>query len=82
MVFCLFHAFGESSDNLTGLSLISAYPLDQGPEEDAFWTCASVVDMHLRDYLSANPPRLEMDAALFSKALESNDLPLVNKLFV
>lgn len=40
------------------------------------------MDMHLRGYFSTNPIALEVDAALFSKALESNDPALVKKLFV
>jgi hypothetical protein len=63
------------------LSLIVGYLLDQGPGEDAFWTFASVTDMRIPGYFSANPVQLEVDAALFSKALESNDPALV-KLFV
>jgi hypothetical protein len=65
-----------------GLALVGGYLLDQGPEEDAFWTFASVLDTHLRPYFSANPLQLEVDAALFSKALEANDPALVKKLFV
>jgi hypothetical protein len=65
-----------------GLALVGGYLLDQGPEEDAFWTFASVLDSHLRPYFSANPLQLEVDSALFSKALEVNDPALVKKLFV
>jgi hypothetical protein len=63
-----------------GLSLVAGYLLQQGPEEDAFWTFASVMDMHLRGYFSSNPLTLEVDAALWSKALENNDAALAKKL--
>jgi hypothetical protein len=55
------------------MALVSEYLLDQGPVEDVFWAFASVMDIRLRDYLSANPLQHEVDIALFSKALESKD---------
>jgi hypothetical protein len=65
-----------------GLALVGGCLLDQGSEEDAFWMFASVLDTHLRPYFSANPLQLEIDATLFSKALEVNDPALAKKLFV
>jgi TBC1 domain family member 10 len=50
------------------------------PEEDAFWIFASVMDTHLRPYFSSNAIQLEVDALLFSKALESHDSLLSKKI--
>lgn len=66
----------------SGLTLIAGYLLNQGPEEDAFWTFVSVMDLHLRGYFSPNPLLFEVDAALFSKAIEANDGALAKKLLV
>lgn len=66
----------------TGLSLIAGYLLQQGPEEDAFWIFASVMDAHLREYFTTTPTRLEVDSAIFSKLLESNDPALAKKLLM
>jgi hypothetical protein len=63
-----------------GLTLIAGYLLQQGPEEDAFWIFVSVMEEHLREYFAMVPVRLEVDSALFSKALEANDPALAKKL--
>jgi hypothetical protein len=65
-----------------GLALVGGCLLDQGSEEDAFWMFVSVLDAHLRPYFSANPLQLEIDATLYSNALETHDPALAKKLFV
>jgi len=40
------------------------------------------MDTHLRPYFSSNTTQLEVDAALFSRALESNDAQVAKKVLV
>ncbi|KAI0628503.1 RabGAP/TBC [Trametes polyzona] len=63
-----------------GLALIAGQLLLQSPEEDAFWTFISLMDIHLPPYLS-NSVQLEVDVSLFAKALEANDSASAKKLF-
>ncbi|KAF9235091.1 RabGAP TBC [Melanogaster broomeanus] len=65
-----------------GLTSIAGHLLLLAPEEDAFWIFASMMDAHLRPYFSANTNQIEVDASLFSKALEVNDPVLTKKLYV
>ena len=51
------------------------------PEEDAFWIFVSIMDTHLRPYFSSSTTQLEVDAALFSRALDSIDPAVGKKLF-
>ncbi|EGO22771.1 hypothetical protein SERLADRAFT_393378 [Serpula lacrymans var. lacrymans S7.9] len=66
----------------SGLTSIAGHLLLLAPEEDAFWIFVSMMDTHLRSYFSANPIQMEVDSALFSKALESTDAAVGKKLFV
>jgi hypothetical protein len=52
------------------------------PEEDAFWIFVSIMDTHIRPYFSALTTQMEVDAALFSRALEANDPQVGRKVFV
>jgi Rab-GTPase-TBC domain len=65
-----------------GLTLIAGHLLLLSPEEDAFWIFVSLMDTHLRPYFSSNTTQLEVDAALFSRALESNDAQVAKKVLV
>ncbi|KAI9567838.1 RabGAP TBC [Boletus coccyginus] len=65
-----------------GLTSIAGHLLLLAPEEDAFWIFASMMDAHLRTYFSANTVQIEIDASLFSKALETIDPVLTKKLYV
>ncbi|KAF9470703.1 hypothetical protein BDN70DRAFT_659976 [Pholiota conissans] len=65
-----------------GLTLIVGQLLILAPEEDAFWTFVSVMDTHIRPYFSSTTTQMEVDAALFSRALENNDQQLAKKVFV
>ncbi|KIJ15825.1 hypothetical protein PAXINDRAFT_76480 [Paxillus involutus ATCC 200175] len=65
-----------------GLASVSGHLLLLAPEEDAFWIFASMMDAHLRPYFSTNTNQVEVDASLFSKALEVNDPVLAKKLYV
>lgn len=67
---------------LSGLTSIAGHLLLLSPEEDAFWIFASMMDAHLRPYFSANTIQLEVDAALLSKAIETNDPAVCKKLYV
>ena len=53
----------------------------QSPEEDAFWIFISIMDSHLRPYFAANSTQLEVDAALFARALEAADPVAAKRLF-
>lgn len=66
----------------SGLTSIAGHLLLLSPEEDAFWIFASMMDAHLRPYFSANTIQLEVDAALLSKAIETNDPAVCKKLYV
>ena len=79
-----------------GLTKIVGQLLLLAPEEDAFWIFTSIMDTHLRPYFSipAQIPssvhsnsifrstQMEVDGALYSRALETADPPLSKKLFV
>jgi len=65
-----------------GLTSIAGHLLLLAPEEDAFWIFASMMDAHLRTYFAANTVQIEIDASLFSKALETIDPVLTKKLYV
>jgi hypothetical protein len=65
-----------------GLTSIAGHLLLLAPEEDAFWIFASMMDAHLRSYFSTNTVQIEIDASLFSKALEAIDPVLTKKLYV
>jgi TBC1 domain family member 10 len=64
------------------LTFIAGHLLSLAPEEDAFWIFVSVMNTHLRPYFSQSSMQLEVDASLFSKALEANDPSLARKIFV
>jgi hypothetical protein len=64
----------------TGLTLIAGHLLALSPEEDAFWIFVSIMDSYLRPYFSTNTTQLEVDAALFSRALEANDAQVAKKI--
>ncbi|KAF7294733.1 Rab-GAP TBC domain-containing protein [Mycena indigotica] len=65
-----------------GLTLIAGHLLALSPEEDAFWIFVSVMDSYLRPYFSSSTTQLEVDASLFSRALEANDPQLGKKILV
>jgi TBC1 domain family member 10 len=65
----------------TGLTLIVGHLLLLSPEEEAFWIFVAVMDTHLRPYYSSSSVQVEVDASLFSKALEICDPPLSRKIF-
>ena len=54
----------------------------QSPEEDAFWTFVSMMDLHIRSYFSPKSVQLEADAIVFQKLVESGHPALAQKLFV
>jgi hypothetical protein len=62
-----------------GLTLISGHLLLLAPEEDAFWTFVSIMDSYLRPYFSGTI-QMEVDSALFAKALEANDAAVAKKI--
>ncbi|KAF7323173.1 Rab-GAP TBC domain-containing protein [Mycena chlorophos] len=65
-----------------GLTLIAGHLLALSPEEDAFWIFVSVMDSYLRPYFSSSTTQLEVDAALFSRALESSDPQLGKRILM
>lgn len=65
-----------------GLTLIVGQLLLLAPEEDAFWIFISVMDTHLRPYFSSLTTQMEVDSALFSRALENNDPAVGKKILV
>ncbi|KAJ7460992.1 rab-GTPase-TBC domain-containing protein [Mycena galericulata] len=66
----------------TGLTLIAGHLLALSPEEDAFWIFVSIMDSYLRPYFASNTTQLEVDAALFSRALESTDAQVAKKVLL
>ncbi|KDQ49613.1 hypothetical protein JAAARDRAFT_165497 [Jaapia argillacea MUCL 33604] len=64
-----------------GLTIIAGNLLQQSIEEDAFWIFVSLMDTHLRSYFASSSIQLEVDASLFSKALEVNDHVVAKRLF-
>ncbi|KAF7304946.1 Rab-GAP TBC domain-containing protein [Mycena kentingensis (nom. inval.)] len=65
-----------------GLTLIAGHLVALSPEEDAFWIFVSVMDSYLRPYFSSSTTQLEVDAALFSRALEANNPQLGKRVLV
>ncbi|KAF8637265.1 hypothetical protein AX17_002945 [Amanita inopinata Kibby_2008] len=65
----------------TGLTLIVGQLLLQGPEEEVFWIFVSLMDTYLRRYFSSSS-QLEVDSALFSRALENNDPQVAKKILM
>ena len=63
-----------------GLTLIVGQLLLLAPEEDAFWIFISIMDTHIRPYFSSVTTQMEVDAALFSRALENNDQQVAKKI--
>ncbi|KAJ6500553.1 rab-GTPase-TBC domain-containing protein [Mycena sanguinolenta] len=63
-----------------GLTLIAGHLLVLSPEEDAFWIFVSIMDSYLRPYFSTNTTQVEVDAALFSRAIEANDAQVAKKI--
>jgi TBC1 domain family member 10 len=66
----------------TGLTSIAGRLLILAPDEDAFWIFVSLMDTYLRPWFSVNTIQMEVDASLFSKALETNDGQVAKKLYV
>ncbi|VDB95811.1 unnamed protein product, partial [Peniophora sp. CBMAI 1063] len=64
-----------------GLTYIAGQLLMQSPEEDAFWIFITLMDTHLRPYFAANSAQLEVDAALFARAVEAADPAVGKRLF-
>ncbi|KAJ6547011.1 RabGAP/TBC [Mycena capillaripes] len=65
-----------------GLPLIAGHLLALSPEEDAFWIFVSIMDSYLRPYFSSNTTQVEVDAALFSRALEASDAQVAKKVLL
>ncbi|KII83924.1 hypothetical protein PLICRDRAFT_118717 [Plicaturopsis crispa FD-325 SS-3] len=65
-----------------GLTCIAGHLLSLSPEEDAFWIFVSLMDAFLRPYFSLNTTQMEVDGALFCKAVENNDAAVAKKIFV
>lgn len=63
-----------------GLTLIAGQLLLLAPEEDAFWIFVSVMDAYLRPYFSSATPQIDVDSALFSRALENMDSVVAKKI--
>ncbi|KAJ3729380.1 rab-GTPase-TBC domain-containing protein [Lentinula raphanica] len=81
----LLHAYMNMVPDIqysTGLTLIAGHTLLLAPEEDAFWIFVSMMDSALRPYFSLNSTQMEVDAALFSRALEVNDAQVSKKVLV
>ncbi|KAJ7043133.1 rab-GTPase-TBC domain-containing protein [Mycena alexandri] len=80
------YSIGRSSSSFLfsplGLTLISGHLLALSPEEDAFWIFVSIMDSYLRPYFSSNTTQIEVDAALFSRALEANDAQVAKKVLL
>lgn len=70
-----------STDRDVGLTLIVGNILLLAPEEDGFWTFVSLMDSYLRPYFSSSSSQMEVDAMLFSRALEANDPQVAKKVF-
>lgn len=64
-----------------GLTYIAGQLLMQSPEEDAFWIFITLMDTHLRPYFAASSAQLEVDAALFARAVEAADPAVGKRLF-
>ncbi|RXW25108.1 hypothetical protein EST38_g748 [Candolleomyces aberdarensis] len=67
---------------MPGLPHIVGQLLLLAPEEDAFWIFISIMDTHIRPYFSSGSTQMEVDSALFSRALEVNDAAVAKKLLV
>ena len=55
---------------MTGLAILAGHLLLFSPEEDAFWTFGSMMDLHLRAYFSHKSVQMEADAMVFGKIAE------------
>ncbi|TFK66952.1 hypothetical protein BDN72DRAFT_799449 [Pluteus cervinus] len=64
------------------LTMIAGHLLLVAPEEDAFWMFVQMMDSYLRPYFSSSNIQMEVDAALFSRALEVNDAVVAKKVLV
>lgn len=62
--------------------LVAGHLLHVAPEEDAFWIFVSMMDTYLRPYFSISTTQIEVDAALFARALEGNDGQVARKVLV
>lgn len=78
-----------------GLTKIVGQLLLLAPEEDAFWIFTTIMDTHIRPYFTVPTPtpssastpiprstQMEVDAALYSRALETIDPSMAKKIFV
>ncbi|KAJ7771629.1 RabGAP TBC [Mycena metata] len=63
-----------------GLTLISGHLVTLAPEEDAFWIFVSIMNSYLRPYFSSNTTQIDVDTALFRRALEANDAQVAKKV--
>ncbi|EJD50152.1 RabGAP/TBC [Auricularia subglabra TFB-10046 SS5] len=63
------------------LAIIAGNLALQCPEEEAFWTLVQLMESHLRGYFAVIPVQLDVDAALFAKALDVADSALSLRLF-
>jgi hypothetical protein len=63
------------------MTFVMGHLLLLSPEEDAFWIFVAMMDNQLSPYFSADTTQVEVDASLFSKAVESLDPPLSRKIF-
>jgi len=66
---------------LKDLAVVAGNLALQCPEEEAFWTLVQLMESHLRGYFSAMPVQLDVDAALFAKAVDYADSALSIRLF-
>ena len=72
----------ELTKSPPGLTLIAGQLLLQGPEEEVFWIFVSLMDSYLRPYFSINSIQLEVDATLFSRALENSDSQVAKRMLM
>lgn len=62
--------------------MIAGQLLLVAPEEDAFWVFVSIMDTHVRAYFSTSTTQIEVDAELFSRALEHAEPAVAKKVLV
>ncbi|KAF7359280.1 Rab-GAP TBC domain-containing protein [Mycena sanguinolenta] len=72
--------YAQLGKRARGLTLIAGHLLVLSPEEDAFWIFVSIMDSYLRPYFSTNTTQVEVDAALFSRTIEANDVQVAKKI--
>jgi hypothetical protein len=88
--YLVFHGYALPSCTIIKRSINSSFSfgvivgqlLLLSPEEDVFWIFVSIMDTHIWPYFSASTTQIEVDAALFSRALEANDPQFARKVFV